>query len=475
MTRSLLCVLAAWTSGHTAWADAPVHPRTGGAPTATEGVIARPTREPEVRAPYRGDVAAPPVLHWRVALPGGPITSAAHHERVRPVLFGRLAYVGSAEGDALYAVERTSGRVVQTFPATTSVEIEPYVDAQRVVFGDTGGHLWAYAQDGTLLWTKDVGAPILSKPWVDDDVIAVASVGDVVAAYATASGDLLWRHTHKAGLFRKATLALYVSSPVVRMGDLLLGGFSDGRLVALDRMSGEVRWQLAIGEGDYPDVVAPPDVGAAPVLVTSGYFEPTVAYDTEARKLLWTSDHGSAAAVARVTDASGRGRVIQPGTDGVLRALDALSGEEVWNWASGTEGALTEPVPTPAGLLVGSQAGTLWLIDPDVGAPTWSFDPGYVVEGLAAAPAVDGRQIVFATNGGNLYSLVTPSPAEDGLRSGWPNGRAVTHAAAPRTYREAKAVTARAPKEKREAVSNVPLDKPADDAPLAPEDIERPR
>jgi outer membrane protein assembly factor BamB len=353
--------------------------------------------------------------------------------------------------------------------------MEPHIDARQVVFGDTGGHVWSYAHDGTLRWTKDVGAPILSKPWVDDEVVAVSTVGDVLAAYDAQTGALLWRHTHKAGLYRKATLALYVSSPVVRMGDLLLGGFSDGRLVALDRKTGEVRWQLAIGEGDYPDVVAPPDVGAAPVLITSGYFEPTVAYDTASRKLLWTADHGSAAAVARITDAQGRGRVIQPGTDGVLRALDALSGELVWSWTSGTEGALTEPVPTPAGLLVGSQAGTLWLIDPDVGVPTWTFDPGYVVEGLAAAPAVDGRQIVFATNGGNLYSLVTPAATPDARRAGWPTGAAMTHASPPRTTRAPKALEARAAKERTAPISNVPLDKPGDDAPLAPEDIETPR
>lgn len=472
MTRWSLGIAGAWLWVGLAHAEGSEPPASR---SDAQRVIAHTTRAPDARVPFRGAVTGPPVLSWRVALPGGPITSAAHHERVRPVLFGRLAYVGSAEGDGLYALERTSGRVVQHFAATTSVETEPYVDAQRIVFGDTGGHVWAYAHDGTLLWSRDVGAPILSKPWVDDGVVAVATVGDVIAAYNAGSGELLWRHTHKAGLFRKASLALYVSSPVVRMGDLLLGGFSDGRLVAFDRATGEVRWQLAIGEGDYPDVVAPPDVGAAPVLVTSGYFEPTVAYDTEARKLLWTSDHGSAAAVARITDAAGRGRVIQPGTDGVLRALDALSGELVWSWSSESEGALTEPVPTPAGLLVGSQAGTLWLIDPEVGAPTWMFDPGYVVEGLAAAPAVEGRQVVFATNGGNLYSLVTPLAANDDLRAGWPSGRLSSHAEAPRTYRAAKAVTAREPREKRVPVSNVPLDKPAEDAPLVPEDIERPR
>ena len=115
------------------------------------------------------------------------------------------------------------------------------------------------------------------------------------------------------------------------------------------------------------------------------------------------------------------------------------------------------------------------LIDPEVGAPTWMFDPGYVVEGLAAAPAVEGRQVVFATNGGNLYSLVTPLAANDDLRAGWPSGRLSSHAEAPRTYRAAKAVTAREPREKRVPVSNVPLDKPAEDAPLVPEDIERPR
>ena len=57
----------------------------------------------------------------------------------------------------------------------------------------------------------------------------------------------------------------------------------------------------------------------------------------------WTHDSG--AADNGLVVSTGKGDVfVQPGSDGILRAISVLAGTEVWRWETGQNGALTEPV-----------------------------------------------------------------------------------------------------------------------------------
>jgi len=114
--------------------------------------------------------------------------------------------------------------------------------------------------------------------------------------------------------------------------------------------------------------------------------------------------------------------VFHGGQDGVLRCVDTRTGALIWDWDSETQSALTTPVVTDAGLLVGAAAGTLYLIRPSDGAEAWRWRPGFHVSGVTVAPGVDGRQAVAVTNAGNLVSFVVPREAppwgqDDGLFS----------------------------------------------------------
>lgn len=379
-----------------------------------------PITEPlEVPAfPDEGSLTSPPTLRWMVQLPGGVMKSAAHTETARAVILEGGILVGSAAGKALYMLDRRNGNIIRTFPAKTSVESEPAVVGDQVLFADTGGTAWCYNLDGTLVWSFDTKAPVLSRPTVADGRVYVTNVDDLVVALRLEDGSQIWRYQQKPDLTRAGELGLYASpSAVLARGELLVG-FSDGALVSLAPDSGDVRWLLRVGEGKYPDIVADPAVAADRIVFASGYFEPTVALDLETRRVRWTADFG-AAAPSRLLTLGDRLLLLHPGTDGALRAFDAATGDPVWTWESLTDGALTAPEETPLGVLVGSTAGTLTLLNPADGTELWHYEPLRVLEGVSTAPAVRGRQVVFVTNAGRLYSLVTP--AEDGTWAGVPS------------------------------------------------------
>lgn len=369
---------------------------------------ARTTRGP-------GQLDRAPVEVWRRDLPAPPVNAATHAERGRPVIADGEVFLGAAGGRALFRLGLTDGRLLGSFPAEGAVQSAPVVDAERVWFGDTGGTVWCYGRDGALVWSYRVGSPVLADPALVDGILYVAGVGDLVVAIDARTGELVWRYQQRPDPTRAGELALYASPTPAVIGDVVVVGFSTGEVVALDRVRGEPQWARRVGEGRYPDVVAPV-VTVGGDLVASGYYGPVVAIDARTQNVRWRIDAGSGARPA-IVDRDGP-LLLVPDTTGGLRAIVALTGAELWRWDSGTDGPLGEPIPTPFGVLVPATEGAITAIDLDTGAPIWRWSGDVVLDGVSVAPAVSGRALVFVTNSGVVHGLVAPRPASD-TDAGW--------------------------------------------------------
>ncbi len=354
-------------------------------------------------ASFAGEMTRAPTFEWRVRLPGPPMNSASHTERGRPVLSGTEILVGSAAGKGLYRMARSDGALKGVYKANASVESEPLVHEGHVYFADTSGTTFCYRLGATEPeWSNRGNAPVLTRPTIHDGVLYLTNVDDLVVALDVETGDQVWRYKAKRDLTRVAELALYAApSPIIDGGEVIVG-FSNGALVGLDLQEGTPNWTVDVGEGRYPDLVATPLRSGNDVFV-SGYFKPLLAIDRETHNVRWRAEAGSAFA-ATVVD----GTLYHPGSDGKLRAFSTLTGAEKWSWSSGTTTALTEPIPTAAGLVVAASNGRIHLVDPVDGRLRWSWDEPELLEGITATPAVSGRQLLFVSNAGFLYSMVAP-------------------------------------------------------------------
>lgn len=387
---------------------------------------------PDAHFPGRFD--GPPVTQWAVDLPGGRVNAARHSERARPVIVGERVLVGSAAGRALFSVSRRDGSLLATFPADGAVESEAVVVDEQVYFADTAGTTWCYSLDGTLVWRHEGESPLPTRPTVTGDSVIVRDVGDLVQSLSRKDGTLQWQYRRKSDPGRVSELTLYAAPPPVVAGQVVLVGFSDGALVALDRNGGDPLWDQRLGEGRYPDLVAEPVVVGTTVFA-SGYLSPFVALDVNDPTVRWRVEEGAASA-ATVADTEVGRLLLHPGTDGVLRGIDPVAGDVRWSWDSGRGSALTEPVLTEAGVVVGSSNGTLALVDAASGELLWEYAGDRLLDGLAVAPVVDGRQMLFTTNAGRLHAMLVPQaplapPADeaegfnlvDRPRDGWQRDR----------------------------------------------------
>lgn len=364
------------------------------------------------RAPGQDAVAAfgsPPVAAWVRPLPAPPNPSPVRSERGAPVQREGRLYVGSSQENALLVLDAQSAELVRALPALGPVQSAAVLGEDAVWFSDSAGYTWCYGlDDGVERWRHYAGAPLLASPAVVDGRLYLTSVDDVVYALDARTGELAWRHAQQLDPGRGVELELFGAPSPTVMGEVVLTGHSDGTLLALGRADGEVLWQRRVGEGRYPDLIAPA-MGLEGSVLAAGYTSPLIALDPETRSVRWRLDEvGGAEPFLRDGE-----RIYVSGVDGKLRAVDTRTGELLWTWDSGTGGSLASPVMTEAGLLVGASVGGLSLVDAARGETRWTLELGYLLDGVSAPPAVEGNEAWVLTNAGNLVHLVVPLPPDE--------------------------------------------------------------
>jgi outer membrane protein assembly factor BamB len=367
-------------------------------------------------AAWPGPFLSAPVLQWSRPLPGRRVNSLSYAERSRPLIVGEHLWLGTAGTRALWVLSRRDGTVVRRLDADGVVEAEPVLDGDRVYYTDTAGSTWCRDLQGGLIWRKEGTSPQPTRVVPAGALVLVRDVDGLLVALDRGTGEQRWQYRRRQDPTRASELTLYAAPPPVVTGNLALVGFSDGGLVGLDARTGDPQWEVRVGEGRYPDLVASPTIDQGTLLV-SGYGNPLVALDLVERGVRWRVEAGAANAGALAETPDGLRLFLHPGTDGVLRAIEPVTGDVRWTWDSGRGAALTTPIVTEAGVLVGSSGGTLALVGLEDGVTRWSWAESFVLEGLTHPPAVEGRQMVFISNAGRIYAMLSPEPAGT-----WPRG-----------------------------------------------------
>lgn len=348
-----------------------------------------------------------PVLLYSVVIPGSPPESATRAEPAPAVVDGDQIFVGSSGNNSLLVLDRRDGRLAGVLPANAAVGAGAIVTADRVWFSDSAGYTWCYQRPTTEaafrniqpIWSHYSGAPVASSPVLDGGVLYLTNVNELVYALDAATGELRWRHAHVLDASRGASLELFGAPSPTVSEDTVYAGFSDGFLVNLSRADGSERWRTGVGEGTYPDLIAPA-APAGDAVIVGGFTEPLLAIDPLTRAVRWRVEAGTAAPLTLDQDT-----IWQGGSDGVLRKIETRTGNVLWSWTAPITGTLTQPTPTPMGVLVASSAGSVYLVDATTGATNWAFDPGFLLAGVTGRPAVSGDTLYVVTNAGRLYAF----------------------------------------------------------------------
>lgn len=211
------------------------------------------------------------------------------------------------------------------------------------------------------------------NPW--ENVISPANVNRLDMAWTFKTGDVIY------------------SSPAVAYGKVYVGSY-DGKLYALDAITGAKQWSATTGASI---VYSSPAVSGSTVYVGSGDHY-LWAFDATTGAFKWKYQTGS------FVDSSptvANGTVYVGSGDNSLYALDAATGALKWSAATGSI-IYSTPAVADGSVFVGSYDNSFYAFNAATGAPTWSLVTGGQIIG---SPGVAYGRVFVGSTDHNFYAM----------------------------------------------------------------------
>lgn len=278
--------------------------------------------------------------------------------RVAPVANG---FIAASRGGVVTAV--IDGKTVWQLNVgdaiTSAVGMD--ISGTTAVVGTRSGKIIAIdAQTGSQRWTADLSATSLAPALVMADRVIVTTNGGTTIGLDIASGSHIWQYSAQA----PNTSVRGMAKPLQLDTRTVLVGSSDGRIHAIDAITGAPIWVRRIGLAMGASEIAKlRDVDAAATvagnhLYAVSYGGKLVGFDMSTGRTLFDSDLSSTDELA-VLD----GAVIGSSSDGEVVAFDRITGEQLWQNEDLKYRGLTNPVVIGQYIAVGDQEGVIHVLD----------------------------------------------------------------------------------------------------------------
>jgi len=328
--------------------------------------------------------------------------------------FLRVALRPFGDGNRLYAASR-DGNVVALQPKTgkevwrTGLEIElsagPGVGSGLVVVAAANGFMIALdADSGTEKWRADVSGEVLAVPIIKDNFVIVQTIDNRLLTLSVFDGTQRW-------VVEQTTprLTMRGSATPVFVGSLVIAGFDNGRLIAVNLDGGDIEWEAMLSPpSGRSDLERLSDIDGAISVVerdvyASGYQGALAALASESGQLLWSREISSFEGVS--ADWNNLYTVDQ---EGAVVALTRRTGNEAWRQSSLLRREPTLPVPFQTMVVVGDLDGYLHFFSNFDGRPVARLK----VDGKAitADPVVVADQLFVQSDSGSVSAYVVQQP-----------------------------------------------------------------
>lgn len=321
---------------------------------------------------------------------------------LRPVGDGNLIYAASQDGKAV-AIDPDTGK--PRWKADLAVELSagPGVgDGALVVATKDGSVILLDAGTGVEQWRTFVGGEILAQPLIKDDVVIVQTIDNRLISLARFDGRQRWQieQTMPALTIRGA------ASPML-VGSLVIAGFDNGRLVAVDISNGDIEWDsmlaLPTGRSDL-DRLADIDGAIAVVgqdIYAAGYQGRVASIAAESGQVLWSREISSHAGMAADWNS-----VYTTREDGEVIALTRLNGAESWRNDDLLRRDPTLPIPFHTTVVVGDFEGYLHFFSSIDGDAVARLRQGK--KAISSAPLVVANRLYVQSDDGSVaaYEVV---------------------------------------------------------------------
>ena len=353
--------------------------------------VEEPARKPSVDNQLDFD------RNWRVDL-GSPIDEG--DAVLSPVLSGSHIYAASTNGRIEKIEAETGRRVWRTDLDDTTISAGVSIGLGLLLTGTDQGVVYAInVDDGSINWQTTLTSEILAPPVVGDAMVVARSIDGKVYGLEPFDGEIAWTISRQ---LPRLTIR-GESKPLVVQG-IVITGFPDGTLAAVEESNGRALWDFPISfaQGNN-EIDRLADIDTTPLLVgnyvyVSSYQEITHALNIPEQRIEWSADVSSIHSFA--FDAA---HLYISDKEGEVHQLDRASGDIVWSQDGLRLRRTSGPISVGPHVLVGDGDNILYAMSKEDGSYVGRYNLG--AKAIVGEPIVEGNVIYFMDSDGALQSV----------------------------------------------------------------------
>ncbi len=316
-----------------------------------------------------------------------------------PAVEAGYAYAASAEGEVV-KLDVTNGTQAWRVKSGEKISGGVGVGGSLVLVGTQTGAVYAYDIAGKLQWKSKLSSEVLSAPKYFDGTVIVRTGDSRIYGINANDGSRKWVYDRSS-----PSLTLRSSAGVVVDSGAVYAGFAGGKLVAVRADNGKVLWEASVAQPKgvteierIADITSLPVVDG-PLIYAVAYQGRIAAVDRLTGRVVWNRDISSLTGL-NVED----GRIFVSHALGSVYALDYTTGKTFWRQAALKNRRLSAPVPMGSLVAVGDVEGYLHFLSREDGALASRIktDDSPVMAQMAL---INSTTVLAQTREGGLYAI----------------------------------------------------------------------
>jgi outer membrane protein assembly factor BamB len=335
--------------------------------------------------------------------------------KLAPVYFQDKLFVAESDGD-VKAIDARSGKTLWNHDIDSRITGGPGGADNLVMVGTSEAELISLSPDtGNEIWRARVSSEILAKAAIADNIVVARTIDGKIFGLNADDGKRLWVYDRTV-----PTLTLRGTSAPVIARNYVLAGFDEGRLVAIELLTGKLVWEtrVALGSGR-SELERMVDIDAEPVIVDDVIYVATfqgriAALALDSGRILWTRDISSYAGLC-----ADKSAIYITDDNSTIWSLDRFTGNSIWKQDKLSARAATGPEIIANMVVVGDLEGYLHWLNKATGeiagrnrmSSNMIIAPPISVSDIIYSYASDGTLGAFSYSDNNLTDLA-PAQSE---------------------------------------------------------------
>jgi outer membrane protein assembly factor BamB len=317
-------------------------------------------------------------------------------------------YAAGHRGDVV-ALELASGRKVWRTRTRAPLSGGTAVGQGLVVVGSSDGRFFALdAANGAVRWNTRVSGEVLAPAAISERLIAVRTVDGKLHALSLGDGHELWSYEQPV-----PRLSLRGTARPVIAGDVLLCGFDNGKVAAVNLNDGAMQWEATIAPPQgrtelerLADIDSPVSVSKQDVY-TVGFQGRIAMLALDTGQIWWSHEASSYRGLTLDGDT-----LYLSSADGEVMALRARTGAEIWRQKALLHRGLSALAVTDDAVVTADFQGYVHWLDKATGALVARASSGKAR--VSTVPVVAGDKVLVVNDRGQISAFrVRPLAARD--------------------------------------------------------------